>query len=108
MLVCPSFIFVKKLSLEHQMVTKTYLFCNLCDSSDSSESNESWDSSANSTHKFFFTIFFLQKLFQQKKTCRQQISTQKNLNQKPKNWNCDETQKTQIVMKLKNSSCDDT
>ena len=77
---------------EHQMVTKTYLSCNLCDSSDgrdSSKSNEGCDSSDNSAHKFFFpkkTFFFYNKnsLFQQQKTFRQQIYTKKNLNQKHK------------------------
>ena len=41
-------MFVKKLHLEYQMVTKTYISSNLCDSSDSSDSCDSSDSSDNS------------------------------------------------------------
>ena len=43
--------FVKLWPLEYQMVTKTYLPCNLCDSSDISDSSEnsySYDSSDSS------------------------------------------------------------
>ena len=46
--VGPLVTFVKKLPLEHQMVTKTYLPYNLYDSSDSSDSSESYDSSDSS------------------------------------------------------------
>ena len=67
-------MFVKKLPLEYQMATKTYLPSNLCDSSDGSDNSDSCDGSDNSyscdssdssdqktlcTNKpfFFFTLF---------------------------------------------------
>ena len=37
-------MFVKKLPLDYQMVTKTYLPSNLCDSSDGSDNSDSSDS----------------------------------------------------------------
>ena len=48
---------MKKLQLEYQMVTKTFLLSNLCNSghdSDSSDSNDSSDSSDSGNQKTFF------------------------------------------------------
>ena len=87
------------------MVTKTYLPSNLCDSSDSgdnsdscdsSDSNDSIDSSDQKTFfppclffKILFFTFFFVYFFFIKKYITNYL-------------------KTQIVMKLKNSNCDET
>ena len=95
------------------MVTKTYLPYNLCESSDSSDgcdSSNSFESSDGSdsndqrtffhpkkklTQKNFFTIFFLHK-----KNYKLNLTTRKIKLW----WNS----KPQMVMKFKNSNCDET
>ena len=99
------------------MVTKTFLPSNLYDSSDnrdssdsfdSSDSSESGDSSDSSAPKKSPTNFFhIQK---------KNFFHNKMFTKKLKNSNCDKTQKlklwinskTQIVINLKNSNCNET
>ena len=74
------------------MVINAYLPSNLCDSSDGSDSSGSSDSSDQKTSLAKKTFFFTKKLSSPKKI------TKTSLNKKLK---------SQIVMKLKNSNCDD-
>ena len=87
------------------MVTKTYLPCNLCDSSDNSDSSDiseisdSSDSSdisdSSDSSDLSDSCDSSDSSDQKKKT----FSLHKKIYQKSK---------TQIVMKLKNSNCDET
>ena len=104
--------FVKQWLIEYQMVTKAYLPTYLwdssdssdssdsrdsSDSSDSSDSNDSSDSSDRSDQKNFFSQFFFSPI----------IFTQKyhqKIQQLKLWWNS----KSQSVMKLINSNCDET
>ena len=82
--------FVKKLPLEYQKVTKTYLPSYLCDSSDGSDisdTSDSCDSSDSSDQKSFFLncFFFLPKnLFSTKTNFTKITFTAKNLKKKNK------------------------
>ena len=77
------------------MVTKTYRPYNLCDSSDSNDSCDSIDNVTVVTKKNFTQKkLYFQKNFLTFLICKKNIS--------PKN------SKAQIVMKLKNSNCDET
>ena len=82
---------VEKLPFEYQMVTKTYLPSNLCDSSDSSDSSNSNNQKKISEKLFSPKYFFSSKIifFFTEKTCF-----------------C--KKKSQILIKLKYSNCDET
>ena len=89
------------------MVTKTYLPSNLGDSSDSSDSSDSRDSSDSSKQKSLKKKLFSPKKlpFSQKKIF---CFTYKNIKLFSQKKISPKYLKTQIVMKLKNSNCDET
>ena len=80
------------------MVTKNYLPSNLCDSSDGNDSSYSSDSGDSSDSSHSIDISDSSESSDKKKTCSPKKCSFFHL----------KISKTHIVMKVKNSNCDET